>query len=282
MFLSLFNQSTFALILIFPLAIVAKIKEPDAFIIGGISYQSHANEVEATDVRSKQVLWNTVVYASTEPEHHNPHLEADVQWDIINSVSKQGDTLLVTNGRGEVFRLDLKTGKPITEKASVEIPLTGKQSIIVPCRTSKGWEDGFEISRVCSIVKSHARLIMRIEALSNINSFNFRTLIGPFQVPVDWFADITSGAQLIDFMKAQTDGNWPRYVLDGIDWNLEKVKSACPIGTVYDLSPGYFDPREPSSSDIFVIMKEPRRLLLLKDARHLHFNWQDAYLKHSS
>lgn len=144
MFSSLLNPSAFALILIFPLAIMAKIKDPDALVIDGVSYQSHANEVEATDIRSKKVLWSAVVYATIEPEHFNPRLERDVQWNIINALTKQGESLRVTNNRGEVFLLNLKTGQPVAEQAVVNevAAMEGKtllviQAALVPFQSKK-------------------------------------------------------------------------------------------------------------------------------------------------
>jgi len=41
----------------------------------------------------------------------DPRLERDVQWNIITSFKLKGKILLVTNSKGETFKLDSVTGK---------------------------------------------------------------------------------------------------------------------------------------------------------------------------
>jgi hypothetical protein len=41
----------------------------------------------------------------------DPRLERDVQWNIITSFKLKGKILLVTNSKGEIFKLDSVTGK---------------------------------------------------------------------------------------------------------------------------------------------------------------------------
>ncbi len=55
----------------------AKIGDPAALLVGQTRYSSHANYVEATDVKSHKLLWKTVVYSSIDPEKYDPELERD-------------------------------------------------------------------------------------------------------------------------------------------------------------------------------------------------------------
>lgn len=134
---------------------------------------------------------------------------------------------------------------------------------------------------MCSLNKNKGNLVLRIEALQGVESSNFRTLVGPFEIPVEWFPEISSEAQLLDFMKTQLDGTLPRYILDSLGCNLRIVERRYSVGTVYDLSLGNFDPREPSSPDVFVMPKGLQGAMRLKNAWNLEFSRQNAYLTRS-
>ena len=41
----------------------------------------------------------------------DPDLEEDVQWVFITKLELSGDKLLVTNSKGNQYRVDLETGK---------------------------------------------------------------------------------------------------------------------------------------------------------------------------
>lgn len=140
----LLNYSVFSFLLLCPLAIMAKIKDPEALIVDGIAYRSHANEVEATDLQSKDVRWHKIVYATVEPKHSGHQLERDVQWNIIRSLTREGDNLRVENKQREVFFLNLKTGDAVISDTVPKelVSLEGKtflaiQAALVPFQSQK-------------------------------------------------------------------------------------------------------------------------------------------------
>jgi hypothetical protein len=61
--------------------------------------------VEAFDEASKKKLWEKQIYSVSI----SPGMEADTQWVFINSMRLKGNTLLISNERGERFVLDLAT-----------------------------------------------------------------------------------------------------------------------------------------------------------------------------
>jgi len=63
--------------------------------------------VEAWDVKTNSLLWDTQVYAV----QINPLIEEDVQWVFILTMRVGRGRLLVTNERGRNYELDLATGK---------------------------------------------------------------------------------------------------------------------------------------------------------------------------
>ncbi len=63
--------------------------------------------VEAVELASKKTLWRTRVY----DVWYMPLAEKDCQDVFINSLSVQGDMLLVRNEAGRSYRVDLATGR---------------------------------------------------------------------------------------------------------------------------------------------------------------------------
>jgi tricorn protease-like protein len=63
--------------------------------------------VEARKADTGEKLWDAVIYTVKI----NPDLEEDVQWVFITKLEIAGDKLLVTNDKGEQYKLDLKTRK---------------------------------------------------------------------------------------------------------------------------------------------------------------------------
>jgi hypothetical protein len=103
-----------ALVAIVP-SVQAKRAAPSAVepvIIGSVRYSADATPefmgfVIATDVSSGKELWRQRIYKVAI----NPSLERDVQWVFIASLRQEGGALLISNERGENFRLDLATRK---------------------------------------------------------------------------------------------------------------------------------------------------------------------------
>ena len=92
-------------------SVLAKIGDPRPLTVGHVRYESHRHTVWATDVRTKKVLWKTGIPMSYYRGEVDPRLERDVQWNIITSFKLKGKILLVTNSKGEMFKLDSVTGK---------------------------------------------------------------------------------------------------------------------------------------------------------------------------
>ena len=82
--------------------------------VHGITYSAPPEAmgfVVASNNSSGKELWRKRIYTV----HIDPALERDVQEVFITSLTARGDTLLVTNERGERFSLDLHT-RTVTRK----------------------------------------------------------------------------------------------------------------------------------------------------------------------
>tara|TARA_B100000959_G_C14829099_1_gene561094 strand:+ start:107 stop:766 length:660 start_codon:yes stop_codon:yes gene_type:complete len=110
---------------------LGKIGDPRPLINGNIRYESHRHTVWVTDIRTKKVLWKTTIPMARFRGDVDPRLERDVQWNIIISLKLEGQTLVVTNSKGEKFKLDSRTGKlakPPSEK--IDLPEALRRSTI--------------------------------------------------------------------------------------------------------------------------------------------------------
>jgi outer membrane protein assembly factor BamB len=85
--------------------------DPTPVVEGNIVYRSHANYVEALKKDSPKVLWKTELYPNVYPEKYNPHLEEDVQWNIIQKLELHGRLIRAVDSKGKVYCLDKNTGK---------------------------------------------------------------------------------------------------------------------------------------------------------------------------
>lgn len=63
--------------------------------------------IEAWDIASNRKLWDLRIYE----EKYDPYIERDVQDVFITSLTIKDDHLVVTNERGEVYEVDLRTRK---------------------------------------------------------------------------------------------------------------------------------------------------------------------------
>ncbi len=74
----------------------------------GISYEvSGMGIVVARDEKNNRVLWENTIYTVS----YNPLLEKDVQDTYIRKLEISDGSLLVTNEKKAVYRVDLTTGK---------------------------------------------------------------------------------------------------------------------------------------------------------------------------
>jgi hypothetical protein len=71
---------------------------------GGCGF-AHPGCVEASDAETGQTLWKIEVYQI----QYRPDLEKDVQDVFIISLKVEGNRLVVTNERGEIYEVNLET-----------------------------------------------------------------------------------------------------------------------------------------------------------------------------
>jgi hypothetical protein len=108
---------------------MSKIVDPQPLVSGGVKYQSHANSVEAVDVQSGKLLWHTVCYPDAVPEHPDPGMEEDAQWNIISALKVVGDEIEARDGHGRTFQLDRKTGKLLKAPAEIILKVGDKKPL---------------------------------------------------------------------------------------------------------------------------------------------------------
>jgi hypothetical protein len=109
------HQALFLPALFFAGTLTAKIGDPPPVVAGEVTYRSHNNYVEAVATGTERILWKTVLFKEGYIGNHNPKLEDDAQWNIISYLRLDGGSLVVKNGKREVFRLDAKTGKVLSK-----------------------------------------------------------------------------------------------------------------------------------------------------------------------
>lgn len=108
---------------IMPRKAMSKIVDPQALVIGNVKYQSHANYVEAIDITSEKTLWHTVLYPTIEPEHPDPTLEQDAQWNIISAIKIIGDQIEARDRNGNIYELNRMTGRMVKKsRAPTKMP----------------------------------------------------------------------------------------------------------------------------------------------------------------
>ncbi|HZK82401.1 MAG TPA: alpha/beta hydrolase, partial [Humisphaera sp.] len=113
-------------------------------------------QIEARNPKTGEKLWDVVIYKNKV----KPNLEEDIQWVFITELAIRGDTLRVTNERGEIFTLDLTTRKvlaadpqirrdvayaePKNERQMLDVysPAEGKNHPVVVWIHGGGWRAG--------------------------------------------------------------------------------------------------------------------------------------------
>lgn len=114
------SRHSFFIVFIFTILSVSvaigKIGDPKPITKDNIQYQSHRHTVWATNLGTKKALWKTTIPMATYRGPVDPHLEEDIQWNIISSLRIEGQILIVKNSKGESFNLNSVTGKLITKR----------------------------------------------------------------------------------------------------------------------------------------------------------------------
>ncbi len=87
-------------------------KEVEPVVADGVKYvasndSGREGKVEARDAKTDKKLWEVVVYTVKI----DPELEEDVQWVFITRLAVKENALLVTNEKGEAYKVDLTTKK---------------------------------------------------------------------------------------------------------------------------------------------------------------------------
>ena len=70
--------------------------------------------IRAADAATGKVLWEVMVYEVTI----DPELEADVQWVFIRNIKLEKGSLRISDERGRVFLMDLKTRRVVPQGKS--------------------------------------------------------------------------------------------------------------------------------------------------------------------
>lgn len=87
-------------------------------VFNGIKYSASNVEmgyVEARDIQNNTLIWKKEVYKVT----YDNNLEKDVQDVFVTHLQIEDNNLLVTNEKGEIYKIDLKTGKNAINKENV-------------------------------------------------------------------------------------------------------------------------------------------------------------------
>ncbi len=108
---SLVFISTFVIAMLSIENAFAKTADPEPFVLGNVTYSSHANVITATDNKSSKPLWETKVYPTVKPAKINPAIEEDVQWNVITQITSKKNVLQITDSKGKTYRLDRRNGK---------------------------------------------------------------------------------------------------------------------------------------------------------------------------
>jgi hypothetical protein len=126
------NKIIVAIVVIFALfvgttSVFAKRLAPtpvEDLVFNGIKYSVSNVEmgyVEARDVQNNILIWRKQIYKVT----YDVNLEKDVQDVYITNLQIEDINLLVTNEKGVVYKVDLKTGNGINDDGNIS---EGKQS----------------------------------------------------------------------------------------------------------------------------------------------------------
>lgn len=84
------------------------------------SRKQNGGYIEARDLKTNEVLWGIQVYETQT----DPKLETDVQDVFITALSIDGDTLKVSNERGEIYLVALATRKAIKAENTADRPVS--------------------------------------------------------------------------------------------------------------------------------------------------------------
>jgi outer membrane protein assembly factor BamB len=86
--------------------------DPDPFVLGNVTYSSHANVITATDTKSGKLLWQTKVsMAVVKPNNQTSPTANDDQWNKIMQITSQKNVLQIMDSKGKTYRLDRRNGR---------------------------------------------------------------------------------------------------------------------------------------------------------------------------
>ena len=102
---------TFSILLFGFVSAYAKVIDPAPVEDGEMRYESHDNYVEAFDSKSDKLIWKTIVYEADYIGKFDTNLEADIQWNIIQTTKLLGSLIYIRNAKGQEFHLNKITGK---------------------------------------------------------------------------------------------------------------------------------------------------------------------------
>ncbi|MBI2600318.1 hypothetical protein HYW43_05375 [Candidatus Daviesbacteria bacterium] len=132
------NRIAVAIVIVFALfvcttSVFAKRSAPapvNDIVFDGIKYSATNVEigyVEARNAQNNQLIWKKQVYKVT----YKNNLEKDVQNVYITSLYIEDNNLLVTNEKGEIYKLDPKTGVNVIKKGNIIENEQPKQIIFI-------------------------------------------------------------------------------------------------------------------------------------------------------
>ncbi|TDK66396.1 hypothetical protein [Sapientia aquatica] len=88
----------------------SKIGNCTPLVENGVEYSSHSNYVQATEIQTGKLIWQTELFKEKFIGEYNPKLEEDVQWNIVCVRTIVGDEILVTDGKHREFKVNKKSG----------------------------------------------------------------------------------------------------------------------------------------------------------------------------
>lgn len=107
----------------------AKIGDCPEIVDNHITYQSHADYVEAVNAQGN-ILWHTQVIKGIDFGLYIPFSESDAQSNISCVEKVEANSLIVTDKRNHQFILNKNTGEVISESKQQPFPNDNKERLI--------------------------------------------------------------------------------------------------------------------------------------------------------
>jgi len=166
--------------------------------------------------------------------------------------------------------------KKLKEYSMIIINLSNEHELELNNPSSVG-PDKKTIIRKCSVISNNNQQFIKCSPLpAGSLGKDFSAYESAVEIEIIIIEEVKNLVDLAAFMKNQKNGNLNRYSENSLKDLLPLLKDIelqTPTAKIYDLSKGYFDPREPDSPDIFIILQENPRAIWLKNAKRLQFDW---------